>query len=128
MAGGADHVMSKNDVGPLRRLINATRYSFQGLGQAWVNEAAFRLEIYVLIVALPVGWLLGKSAVERALLLGSCLLVVVVELVNSAIEAVVDRIGTEQHELSGRAKDFGSAAVFAALVLAGTVWLIVLFA
>ncbi|MBM2806112.1 MAG: diacylglycerol kinase [Deltaproteobacteria bacterium] len=120
--------MSKNDVGPIHRLFNATRYSFQGLGHAWVNEGAFRLEIYLLvIIALPLGWFLGKSAVERALLIGSCLLVVVVELVNSAIEAVVDRIGKEYHELSGRAKDMGSAAVFCSLLLAAAVWLVVLF-
>lgn len=120
--------MSKNDVDPIRRLINATRYSFQGLSHAWTSEAAFRLEIYVLvIIALPLGWLLGKSAVERALLIGSCLLVVVIELVNSAIEATVDRIGEEHHELSGHAKDMGSAAVFCSLLLAAVVWLVVLF-
>ena len=119
--------MSIFDVGPIRHLINATRYSFQGLRHAWVNEESFRLEVCVLVVALPVGWVLGKSAVERALLMGSCLLVVVVELLNSAIEATVDRIGTEHHEISGHAKDMGSAAVFCALVLAAMVWLLVLF-
>ena|SRR5678815_363308 len=119
--------MSNNDVGPIRHLINATRYSLQGLRHAWINEEAFRQEVYMLIVALPVGWVLGKSAVERALLMGSCLLVVVVELLNSAIEAAVDRIGTEHHEISGHAKDMGSAAVFCALLLAAVVWLLVLF-
>ena len=111
----------------MRRLINATRYSFQGLGHAWASEAAFRLEIYVLVVALPLAWFLGKSAVERALLIGSCLLMVVIELLNSAIEAVVDRIGKEHHELSGHAKDMGSAAVFFSFLLAAMVWLMVLF-
>ncbi|MBM4298799.1 MAG: diacylglycerol kinase [Deltaproteobacteria bacterium] len=114
--------MSGKDIGPLERLINATRYSLQGLRYAWATEPAFRYEIYVLAIALPVAWLVGKSAVERALLIGSVLLVVVVELVNSAIEATVNRIGRERHELSGRAKDLGSAAVFVAIVLAGAVW------
>ena len=119
--------MSKNDFGPIRHLMNATRYSFQGLRYAWINEEAFRQEVFVLVVALPVGWILGKNAVERALLIGSCLLVVVVELLNSAIEAAVDRIGTEHQEISGHAKDMGSAAVFCALVLAAVVWLLILF-
>jgi diacylglycerol kinase (ATP) len=79
-----------------------------------------------LLIALPSAWLLGKGALERALLMGSCLLVVIVELINSALEAVVDRIGTERHELSGRAKDFGSAAVFCSVILAVIVWAILL--
>ena len=120
--------MSRNDTGPLQHVINATRYSFQGLRHAWVNEAAFRYEIYVLAVALPAAWLLGKGAVERALMIGSVLLVVVVELINSAIETTVDRVSKDQHELSGRAKDMGSAAVFISIVLAAIVWLILLLA
>jgi diacylglycerol kinase (ATP) len=120
-------VMSGNDIGPIQRLINATRNSFQGLRYAWVNEPAFRYEMYVLAVALPVAWLLGKSAVERGLMIGSVLLVVVVELINSAIEATVNRIGRERHELSGHAKDMGSAAVFGSIVLAAAVWLALLF-
>ena len=118
--------MNRIDAVPLERLINATRNSVQGLRQAWRTEAAFRYEIYVLIIALPAAWLLGGGAVERALMIGSVLLVVVVELINSAIEAVVDRIGTEHHELSGRAKDIGSAAVFCSILLAMAVWLILL--
>ena len=118
--------MTNDDFGPMRHLINATRYSLQGLRHAWLSEEAFRQELYVLVVALPVGWVLGKSAVERALLVGSCLLVIVVELLNSAIEAAVDRIGTEHHEISGQAKDMGSAAVFCAILLAAVVWLLVL--
>lgn len=118
--------MTVNDIGPLERLVNATRYSIRGLRYAWASEPAFRYEIYVLFVALPMAWLIGKSGVERALLIGSVLLVVVVELVNSAIEAVVDRIGAERHELSGRAKDIGSAAVFVSILLAASVWLVVL--
>ena len=124
MNGSACFIMT-ND--PIRHLINATRYSFQGLRHAWLNEEAFRQELYVLVVALPVGWVLGKNAVERALLMGSCLLVIVVELLNSAIEAAVDRMGTEHHEISGQAKDMGSAAVFCALLLAAVVWLLILF-
>ena len=73
------------------------------------------------------GWLLGRNGVERALLIGSWLLVLVIEVVNSAIETIVDRIGSELHELSGHAKDLGSAAVLCSLILAGTVWLLVLF-
>lgn len=120
--------MSRNSVGPIEHLINATRYSCQGLRHAWANEAAFRYEIYVLIVALPVAWLLGKSAVERALMIGSVLLVVVVELINSAIETTVDRVGKDHHELSGHAKDLASAAVFASIVLAAIIWLVLLLA
>ena len=119
--------MSSNDAGPLERLINATRYSLQGLAYAWANEAAFRYEIYVLAVALPAAWLLGKNAVERALLIGSVLLVVVVELINSAIEATVDRVSTDHHELSGHAKDLASSSVFASIVLAIAVWFTIVF-
>ena len=118
--------MSRNDINLLQHLIDATRYSFQGLRHAWANEAAFRYEICVLAVALPTAWALGKTAVDRALLIGSVLLVVVVELINSAIETTVDRVGKEHHELSGRAKDLASAAVFASIVLAVIVWLILL--
>ncbi len=118
--------MSRNDTGPLRRLLNATRYSCQGLRYAWASEPAFRYEVYVLAIALPVAWHVGKSAVERALLIGSVLLVIVIELVNSAIEATVNRIGPERHELSGHAKDMGSAAVLVSILLAGSVWLVVL--
>lgn len=123
---GCDFIMSRNNIGPLQQLINATRYSFQGLRHAWANEAAFRYEIYVSAVALPAAWLLGDNAIERAMMIGSCMLVVIVELVNSAIEAVVDRIGVERHELSGRAKDLGSAAVFSSIVLALMTWIMIL--
>lgn len=119
--------MNGNDGGPVRRLVNATCYSCRGFRQAWQTEPALRYEIYVLFAALPAAWLLGRGAVERALMIGTCLLVVVVELVNSALETVVDRIGREHHELSGRAKDIGSAAVLAAILLAVIVWAILLF-
>ena len=116
--------MTGNDISPLKRLINATRNSLSGLARAWRSEAAFRYEIYVLVLAIPAAWLVGRSAVERALMIGSTLLVVVVEVLNTAIEAVVDRIGTEHHELSGWAKDLGSAGVLCSIVLAAAVWAI----
>ena len=118
--------MRNYDIGLLQHVINATRYSFRGLRHAWANQAAFRYEICVLAVALPTAWLLGKSGVERALLSGSVLLVAVVELINSAIETTVDRVGKEPHELSGRAKDLASSAVFASILLAVIVWLVLL--
>ena len=119
--------MSSNAVGVFQHLVNATRYSIKGLIQTWSSEAAFRYEIYVSIVALPTAWILGRNAAERALLIGSVVLILVVELVNSAIEAVVNRVGPERHELSGRAKDTASAAVFCSIILATAVWLTILF-
>lgn len=118
--------MTGNEIGPLQRLINATRNSLNGLARAWQSEAALRYEIYVLVVALPAGWFVGRSASERALMIGSALLVVVVEVLNTAIEAVVDRIGADRHELSGLAKDLGSAGVLCSIVLAVAVWGILL--
>lgn len=109
-----------------RRLVNATGYSWAGLRAAWRNEEAFRQEALLCAALVPVALWLGDSAVERALLIGSLLLVVIVELLNSGIEAVVDRIGQERHELSGRAKDIGSAAVFVSLLNAAIVWLLIL--
>lgn len=110
----------------IRRLMNASRYSWQGLTAAWQSEAAIRQEIIALTILLPIAVLLPVSPIEKALLIFSALLVLVVELINSALEAVVDRIGAELHELSGKAKDVGSAAVLVALVMAGLVWLIIL--
>ncbi|RDB41944.1 diacylglycerol kinase [Halomonas sp. DQ26W] len=105
-----------------RHLINSTGYSLKGLQQAFRHESAFRQELALCMVLLPLAWWIGEGPVEWILLLGSCLLVLIIELLNSAIESVVDRIGTEHHELSGRAKDIGSAAVMLALLLAGLVW------
>lgn len=110
----------------IRRLMNASRYSWQGLTAAWQSEAAIRQEIIALTILLPIAVLLPVSPIEKALLIFSALLVLVVELINSALEAVVDRIGAELHELSGKAKDVGSAAVLVALMMAGLVWLIIL--
>jgi diacylglycerol kinase (ATP) len=113
--------------GALARIVRATWISIKGLRAAVRTEAAFRLELLVLVLLIPAAWTLTRVGVERALLIGSWLLVMIVELINSAIETVVDRIGSERHDLSGRAKDLGSAAVFAAIVLAVSVWLFVLF-
>jgi diacylglycerol kinase (ATP) len=106
----------------LRRIINATRYSLKGFKSAIKNEAAFRQELILLIVAYITVMLIEFSIYERILLLGSIGVVMIVELINSAIECVVDRIGSERHELSGRAKDYGSAAVFLSLLLTVTLW------
>ena len=106
----------------LRRIVRATTFSIAGLRAAWVNEAAFRQECGFALVLMPLGAWLGQNAVERALLIGSLLLVLLVELLNSAIEAAVDRVGTDPHRLSGRAKDLGSAAVFVSLAIVFLVW------
>jgi diacylglycerol kinase (ATP) len=111
---------------PLERLVKATAFSWAGLCAAFRHQPAFRQEVAILIVVIPAGLWLGRDAVERALLVSSWLLVMAVELINSAIEAVVDRIGSERHELAGRAKDLGSAAVLCAIGFAITVWVIVL--
>ncbi len=111
----------------LRRVINATGYSLCGLKSAWQTEAAFRQEALLMVILLPMAFLLGKNGVERALLISVCLVVLVAELLNSAIEAVVDRIGPEHHPLAGAAKDLGSAAVFVSLVMVVMVWGLVLF-
>ena len=105
-----------------RRVVNATFYSVAGLRSAWRSEAAFRQECVGVALLIPVALWLGQNAVERALLLSSCVLVVIVELLNTAVEFVVDRVGTDHHELSGRAKDAGSAAVFMSIALALLVW------
>ena len=105
-----------------RRIVNATFFSLAGLRAAWQHEAAFRQELLLCIVMIPAGAWLGRTAVERALLIGSCLLVLIVELLNSGLEAIVDRVGLEPHRLSGQAKDLGSAAVLLSLVLTAVVW------
>ena len=106
-------------------IINAFRYTFAGLKSAWKNELAFRGEVVVVTIMLPLGIWLGRSAVERALLIASILLILLTELLNSALEAVVDRIGPQRHELSKRAKDMGSAAAFISMVTAALVWIII---
>jgi diacylglycerol kinase (ATP) len=110
-----------------RRLVNATFFSIAGLRAAWRNEAAFRQECALAAVLTPAAFWVGQTAVERSLLIGTCWLVLVVELLNSAVEAVVDRVGTDHHKLSGRAKDLGSAAVFVSLALTALVWGLILW-
>jgi diacylglycerol kinase (ATP) len=104
------------------RILKATVWSMQGLRAAWLHESSFRLEVYLFLVFGPLGLWLGETGVERALLVGSCLLVMAVELLNSAIEAVIERYGPEFHELAGRAKDMGSAAVFITMLNVLLVW------
>jgi diacylglycerol kinase (ATP) len=110
----------------LARPFIALRLSLQGLAAAWRHEVAFRLEIIAAAFLIPVSFFIGETAVERALLVGSLLLVLMIELLNSALEATLDRISLEEHPLIGRAKDMGSAAVFVALVNAAAVWLLIL--
>ena len=105
-----------------RRLVNATFFSLAGLRAAWRNEAAFRQECALAAVLTPVAFWVGQTAVERSLLIGTSWLVLIVELLNSALESLVDRVGADHHELSGRAKDLGSAAVFVSLALTALVW------
>lgn len=111
----------------LRRLINALGYSRDGLAAAWRNEAAFRQEILLAALALPLAFYLGKTGVERALMTGSIILILIVEILNSAVEAVVDKASPEKSELAKRAKDMGSAAVLLSLINAAAVWLCVLW-
>ena len=108
------------------RVIRALGASWRGLRGAFREEAAFRQELAIAVIVIPMALWLGHSGIERALLIGPMLLILVVELINSAIEATVDRIGFERHALAGLAKDIGSAAVFMSFVLLGAVWLLVL--
>ena len=108
------------------RILKATIWSLQGLRAAWLHESSFRLEVYLLLVMGPLALWLGRSGLERAVLVGSLLLVLIVEMLNSAIESVVDKASPEQHELAGRAKDMGSAAVMLALLNVLACWLLIL--
>ena len=110
----------------LTRIIKASRFSWQGLRAAYRHEEAFRQETWLCILLIPLGLWLGQDGVERSLLVVSVLILPLVELLNSSIEAVVDRIGEEQHELAGRAKDMGSAAVAITIVILVLVWGLVL--
>ena len=108
------------------RILLAVKWSLQGLRAAWLHESSFRLEVYLLVVLAPLAMWLGQSAVERVLLIGSGLLVLGIELLNSAIEAVIERYGAEDHELAGRAKDMGSAAVFVLMLNVAMTWGLIL--
>lgn len=114
--------MAKPDNKGIMRAIRAARFSVQGFAHAWRHESAFRQELALCIVLTPLGLWLGQTAYERLLLIACLLLVLIVELLNSAVETAVDRIGEEHHELSGRAKDLGSAAVAVSLALVVLVW------
>ncbi|WP_145536649.1 diacylglycerol kinase [Yersinia kristensenii] len=111
----------------LTRIYKAAGYSVKGLAAAWKNEAAFRQEAVAAILAIILAFWLDVDAITRVLLIGSVVLVIIIEIINSAIEVVVDRIGSELHELSGRAKDMGSAAVSLAILLALFIWVTVLW-
>lgn len=110
-----------------RQLLAALGWSLQGLRAAWQHESAFRLESYLALVLVPMGVWLGDGAAEKTILAGSILLVLAGELVNSAIEAIVDMASPEYHQLAGRAKDMGSAAVLLLIVHAGVCWTIILW-
>ncbi len=118
--------MGKTSATGLTRIINAAGYSWKGIKHAYCNEAAFRQEAWCCILLVPAAFYFAHSLGDQLLLIASLLLVLIVELLNSAIEAVVDRIGDEQHILSGAAKDMGSAAVLFSIILAALVWFAVL--
>jgi diacylglycerol kinase (ATP) len=111
----------------VRRVLNATRYSLSGLAAATRHEDAFRQELILVALLAPLALWLGDTGVERAMMIGSLILILIVELLNSAVEATVDRISFENHRLAKRAKDIGSAAVMLSLANAGVVWLLIIF-
>jgi len=119
--------MEKKSGKGLTRLFNAIGWSLAGLRTAFRHETAFRQELIMAAVLLPAGLWLGRGGLEKAVLCGSVFLVLIVELLNSGIESVVDRVGSEHHPLSGRAKDLGSAAVFLSLLNMAVVWLLLIF-
>ena len=108
------------------RIFKAAQWSMQGLRAAWLHESSFRLEVYLFVLLAPLACWLGQGAVERVLLVGSMLLVLSAELLNSAVEAVIERYGAEHHELAGRAKDMGSAAVFVLMMNVLLCWGLIL--
>ncbi|MBT4838393.1 MAG: diacylglycerol kinase [Methylococcales bacterium] len=114
--------MANQQATGIKRLINAFRYSIKGFKAAWQNEEAFRQECVAALVMLPAAIWLGQTVEQQALLILSFLLIPLTELMNSAVEAIVDRVGTEHHELSGRAKDVASAAVMLSMMMVCVVW------
>ncbi|MDH5425318.1 MAG: diacylglycerol kinase [Gammaproteobacteria bacterium] len=112
----------------LKRLILATGYSWQGFKAGWKHEEAFRQEVVLAIILIPLALFLNAGSVQTALMIGSVILVLIVEILNSAVEAVVDLVTTEKHELAGRAKDMGSTAVMLALINVAVVWAVILYA
>uniref|UniRef100_UPI00333E8083 diacylglycerol kinase n=1 Tax=Castellaniella defragrans TaxID=75697 RepID=UPI00333E8083 len=117
---------SYKSTGGLVRIVRAFGYSLQGLGAAWRHEAAFRQEVVLAAILIPLGLWLGDTALERLLLAGVLVLVLMAELINSAIEALADAISPDHNPLLGRAKDIGSAAVLLTLLLTGATWIAVL--
>jgi diacylglycerol kinase (ATP) len=113
---------NRNQAGVLGRIWNAGLFSLAGIRAAWQHEAAFRQEVILGMILVPTAFWYGSTAVERVLLIGSCLIVLIVELLNSAVESAIDRIGEDRHALSGRAKDMGSAAVFISLWTVVMTW------
>lgn len=117
-----ERLSNESSVLDMRRLTRAFGYTLNGLSFAWRNEAAFRQEVIAAVVLLPAALFVGSTAVERLMLIGAVFVVLITELLNTALEAVVDRFGGEIHALSGAAKDLGSAAVFLSLLLAAATW------
>ena len=116
-----------NNITGIKRIVNAAGYSWKGIKAAWQHEAAFRQEAVAGLIAIAIACSLEVDAITRVLLIGSVMLVMIVEILNSAIESVVDRIGSEFHALSGRAKDMGSAAVLLTILLAVFIWVMLLW-
>ena len=109
------------------RILNAIRYSLEGFAAAWKNEAAFREELLLAVITIPLAFYLGKTGVDRALMVGAMLFILIVEILNSGLEAIVDKASPEKHELAKRAKDLGSAAVFLSIINAAVIWACVLW-
>jgi diacylglycerol kinase (ATP) len=123
--GGVNESPFKGKTG-LQRLLNACGYSLQGFASAFQHEDAFRQEVFLAVVLIPIALMLDVGGIGKAMMIASVLLVLIVELLNSAIEAAVDRISFDQHRLSKRAKDIGSAAVFLSLVNVAVIWALVI--
>ncbi len=119
--------MAKTGATGLTRIINAAGYSWLGFKAAYASEAAFRQELLLVIILSPVAIIYGPSYADKAILVASLVFILLIEILNSAIEAVVDRFGDEIHPLSGRAKDMGSTAVFFAFIISGLIWFSVFF-
>lgn len=117
----------KQSVSVPTRLINATRYSLQGLKTTFRKEQAFRFQLFCLLIAIPLAFVIARTALGVFLLIASVVFVMIVELLNTGIEMIVDRVGVEHHKLSGRSKDAASAAVFLSILTVGAFWLFVLF-
>ncbi len=118
--------MANQNAKGFKRLVNACFFSAAGLKATWEHEEAFRQEVIIFVVATPLALWLGETAIEKLLLIGSLVLLMLVELLNTAVESIVDRVGFDHHELAGRAKDIGSAAVMMALVWAAITWAAIL--